>query len=61
MKSIRAEFLRPDALPCVNHMRGMQYKIQNIFLTAQSTQIKSVISVPIILLLLLLSTHSHDP
>ena len=47
MKSIRAEFLRPDAHPGVNHMRGMQYKIQNLFLTAQSTQIKSVISVPI--------------
>ena len=33
MKSIRAEFLRPKALPGVNHMRGMQYKIQNLFLT----------------------------
>ena len=47
MKSIRTEFLRPDAIPGVNHMRGMQYKIQNLFLTAQSTQIQSVISVPI--------------
>ena len=27
MKSIGAEFLRPDALPGVNHMHGMQYKI----------------------------------
>ena len=27
MKSIGAAFLRPDALPDVNHMRGMQYKI----------------------------------
>ena len=27
MKSIGAEFLRPDALPSVNHMRGMQYQI----------------------------------
>ena len=27
MKSIREEFLRPDALPGVNHMRGMQYNI----------------------------------
>ena len=27
MKSIGAEFLRPDALPGVNHMRGMQYQI----------------------------------
>ena len=27
MKSIEAEILRPDALPGVNHMRGMQYKI----------------------------------
>ena len=27
MKSIGAEFLRLDALPGVNHMRGMQYKI----------------------------------
>ena len=27
MKSIGAAFLRPDALPEVNHMRGMQYEI----------------------------------
>ena len=27
MKSIGAVFLRPDAFPDVNHMRGMQYKI----------------------------------
>ena len=27
MKSIGAVFLRPDALPDVNHMRGMQYQI----------------------------------
>ena len=27
MKSIGAEFLQPDALPGVNHMRGMQYQI----------------------------------
>ena len=27
MKSIGAAFLRPDALPDVNHIRGMQYKI----------------------------------
>ena len=27
MKSIGAEFLRQDALPGVNHMRGMQYQI----------------------------------
>ena len=27
MKSIGAEFLRPDALPSVNHMRGMQCQI----------------------------------
>ena len=27
MKSIGEEFLRPDALPGVNHMRGMHYKI----------------------------------
>ena len=27
MKSIGEEFLRPDALPGVNHMRGMQYQI----------------------------------
>ena len=27
MKSIGAEFLRPDALPGVNHMRGMQNQI----------------------------------
>ena len=27
LKSIGAEFLRPDALLGVNHMRGMQYKI----------------------------------
>ena len=27
MKSIGAEFLRPDALPGVNHMRGMQYQM----------------------------------
>ena len=27
MKSIGAEFLRPEAIPNVNHMRGMQYKI----------------------------------
>ena len=26
MKSIRATFLRPDALPGVNHMHGMQYQ-----------------------------------
>ena len=27
MKSIGAEFLRPDALPGTNHMRGMQSQI----------------------------------
>ena len=27
MKSIGAEFLRSDALPDVNHIRGMQYQI----------------------------------
>ena len=27
MKSIGAEFLRPDTLPRVNHMHGMQYQI----------------------------------
>ena len=27
MKSIGSEFLRPDALPSLNHMRGMQYQI----------------------------------
>ena len=27
MKSIGAAFLRPDALPGVNHMRRMQYQI----------------------------------
>ena len=27
MKSIGAEFLRPDVLPGVNHMCGMQYSI----------------------------------
>ena len=27
MKSIGAEFLLPDALPDVNHIRGMQYQI----------------------------------
>ena len=27
MKSIGAVFLRPDALPDVNHMHGMQYQI----------------------------------
>ena len=27
MKSFGAAFLRPDALPGVNHMRGMQYQI----------------------------------
>ena len=27
MKSIGAEFLRPDAIPGANHMRGMQYQI----------------------------------
>ena len=27
MKSIGAELLQPDALPGVNHMRGMQFKI----------------------------------
>ena len=27
MKSIGAAVLRPDALPDVNHMRGMQYQI----------------------------------
>ena len=27
MKSIGAEFLRPDALPGVNHMREIQYQI----------------------------------
>ena len=35
MKSIGAIFLRPDTLPDVNHMRGMQYQIvlHIIFLT----------------------------
>ena len=41
MKSIRAEFLRPDALPGVNHMRGMQYKIQNLFVVLDKTLIRS--------------------
>ena len=27
MKSIGAAFLRPDALPDFNHMRGMQYQL----------------------------------
>ena len=27
MKNIGAEILRPDVLPDVNHMRGMQYQI----------------------------------
>ena len=27
MKSIGTVFLRPDSLPDVNHMRGMQYQI----------------------------------
>ena len=27
MKSIGAEYFRPDAFPGVNHMRGMQYQI----------------------------------
>ena len=27
MKSIGAEFLRPDAFPGIDHMRGMQYQI----------------------------------
>ena len=27
MKSIGAEFLRPDAIPGVNHMHEMQYQI----------------------------------
>ena len=27
MKSIGAAFIRPDALPDVNHMRGMEYQI----------------------------------
>ena len=27
MKSIGATFLRPDGLPDVNHMRGLQYQI----------------------------------
>ena len=27
MKIIRAAFIRPDALPGVNHMRWMQYQI----------------------------------
>ena len=29
MKSIGAEVLRPDALPGVSHMRGMQYIINS--------------------------------
>ena len=32
MKSIGAEFLRPDVLPGVNHMRGMQYQIVIYFI-----------------------------
>ena len=27
MKSVGAEFLRPDAFPGVNHKHGMQYQI----------------------------------
>ena len=27
MKSLGAQFLRPDALPGVNHMRGLQFQI----------------------------------
>ena len=38
MKSIGAEFLRPDALPGVNHMRVMKYKIVKNFNMA-ATQI----------------------
>ena len=41
MKSIGAEFLRPDTLPGVNHMHGMQYKIvqNNKFTHTTSTLI----------------------
>ena len=39
MKSIGAAFLRPDALPNVNHMRGMQYQIVlNIILYPEPNQ-----------------------
>ena len=51
IKSIGAEYLRPDALPGVNHMRGMQYHIVlNITvyistqLCAQFLQITSTLS-----------------
>ena len=38
MKSIGAVFLRPNALPDVNHMRGMQYQIVlNIISCRKST------------------------
>ena len=37
MKSIGAAFLRPDALPGVNHMRVISIEIQNQFLMAHST------------------------
>ena len=38
MKSVGAEFVRPDALPSVNQMRGMQFqKVLNIAFCPESS------------------------
>ena len=42
MKSIEAEFLRPDALPGVNHMRVMQYQIVYKYLPCDNYSITAV-------------------
>ena len=51
MKSIGAEFLRPDALPRVNHMRGMQYQNSYKYCILSGTRLirlyKFVCSIPI--------------
>ena len=47
MESNGAEFLRPHALPGVNHMRGMQYQIHVVLnITFWSNLYKFVCTIP---------------
>ena len=55
MKSIGAEFLRQDALPGINHRRGMQYNNSSKYDLLSGTQLiqlyKFVCTIP---------THKHQ-
>ena len=46
MKNIGAAILRPDAIPDVNHMRGMQYKIVLNIIFRTEIKYKFVCKIP---------------